>query len=72
MRLCLINLFTKEVATISGVAFTLIFFAVFEVSEVMTKKRSTSRVELDQFNLAQESDLTIENVGVKPETSWCR
>jgi amino acid transporter len=64
--LCLINLFTKEVATISGVAFTLIFFAVFEVSEIMTKKRSTSRVELDQFNLAQESDLTIENVGVKP------
>src|SRR5579885_810690 len=31
--LCVINLFTKQVATISGVAFTLVFFAVFEISE---------------------------------------
>src|SRR5881275_210226 len=28
--LCITNLFTKEVATISGVAFTIVFFAVFE------------------------------------------
>ena len=31
--LCVINLFTKQVATLSGVAFTIIFFAVFTVSE---------------------------------------
>ena len=30
VALCLINLFTKQVATVSGVAFTLIFFAVFD------------------------------------------
>jgi amino acid transporter len=64
--LCLINLFTKQVATISGVAFTIAFFGVFEVSEKMTKNKSATHAELDQFNLAPEGDLTLENVGVKP------
>src|SRR6266849_5005202 len=49
--LCVINLFTKQVATISGVAFTIIFFAIFTASERMTRKRSTAHAELDQFNL---------------------
>src|SRR6266705_2089896 len=39
--LCLINLFTKQVATLSGVAFTIIFFAVFTVSERFTRNRAT-------------------------------
>jgi len=66
MALCLINLFTKQVATISGVAFTIAFFTVFEISEKMTKKQATSHAELDKFNLSQSGDLTLENVGVKP------
>ena len=64
--LCTINLFTKQVATISGVVFTIAFFAVFEISEKMTRKQETSHAELDRFNLAQAGDLTLENVGVKP------
>src|SRR5205823_9243804 len=40
--LCLINLFTKQVATLSGVAFTIIFFVVFTTSEKMTKKRAAA------------------------------
>ena len=64
--LCIINLFTKEVATISGVIFTIAFFAVFTFSERMTRKGAAGHVELDQFNLAQAGDLTPENVGVKP------
>jgi len=64
--LCLINLFTKQVATVSGVAFTLIFFAVFEISEKITKKKAATHVELDQFNLSQAAELTPENVGVAP------
>jgi amino acid transporter len=51
IALCTINLFTKEVATISGVAFTIIFFTVFEISEAVTRKRATAHAELDQFNL---------------------
>src|SRR5262249_55815328 len=51
VALCLINLFTKQVATVSGVAFTLIFFAVFELSEKVTHSRGAAHAELDQFNL---------------------
>src|SRR5438477_2261606 len=64
--LCIINLFTKQVATLSGVAFTIIFFAVFTASEKITKKRATAHAELDQFNLEPGADLTPETLGVRP------
>src|ERR1700737_2210527 len=64
--LCVINLFTKQVATLSGVAFTIIFFAVFTASEKITRKRTTAHAELDQFNLEPGEDLTPEAVGVRP------
>jgi amino acid transporter len=64
--LCLTNLFTKEVATISGVTFTLIFFGVFAFSEHTTRKRATAHGELDQFNLEAGDDLTPEALGVRP------
>ena len=43
--LCLINLFTKQVATVSGVVFTLIFFGVFSASERFTRKRGAAHSE---------------------------
>src|SRR6202521_2877210 len=46
--LCVINLFTKQVATVSGVAFTLILFGIFTISEKITRKRGAAHVELDQ------------------------
>src|SRR5579863_1512086 len=64
--LCVINLFTKEVATISGLAFTVIFFAVFEVSEFITRKHATHHGELDQFNMEPGEDLTPTALGVRP------
>src|SRR6266568_297992 len=64
--LCLINLFTKQVATLSGVAFTIIFFGVFSASERMTRKRATAHAELDQFNLEPGEDLTPDTLGVRP------
>src|SRR6202047_5308817 len=64
--LCLINLFTKEVATLSGVAFTIIFFGIFTASERMTRKRATAHAELDQFNLEPGDDLTPDGLGVPP------
>lgn len=66
MALCVINLFTKEVATISGVAFTLIFFTTFEISEAVTRKHSTEHSELDQFNVEPGDDLTPHSLGVRP------
>ena len=64
--LCLVNLFTKQVATLSGIAFTIIFFAVFTASEKVTKKHAAAHAELDQFNLEPGEDLTPESVGVRP------
>jgi amino acid transporter len=64
--LCVINLFTKQVATLSGVAFTIIFFAVFTTSERMTRKGATAHAELDQFNLEPGEDLTPAALHVRP------
>lgn len=64
--LCIINLFTKEVATISGVTFTLVFFAIFTISERTTRKRASAQAELDQFNLEPGDDLTPETLAVRP------
>src|SRR5207244_4871394 len=64
--LCLINLFTKQVATLSGVAFTVILFGIFTASERMTRKRATAHAELDQFNLEPGEDLTPDTLGVRP------
>jgi amino acid transporter len=64
--LCVINLFTKEVATISGLAFTVIFFVVFEISEAITRKHATHHAELDQFNVDPGEDLTPAALGVRP------
>ncbi|HEX6805674.1 MAG TPA: APC family permease [Terriglobales bacterium] len=66
IALCAVNLFTKEVATISGIAFTLVFFSVFEISEKVTRRRASAHAELDQFNLESGDDLTPRSVGVSP------
>ncbi len=66
VALCLINLLTKQVATISGVAFTIVFFAIFSITEKSSKKKATEHAELDQFNLEASNDLTPENLGVRP------
>src|SRR6266568_3158587 len=65
IALCGINLFTKEVATISGIAFTIVFFAVFEISEKVTRKRAGAHAELDQFNIEPGDDLTPRALGVR-------
>lgn len=63
--LCVTNLFTKEVATMSGTAFTIVFFGVFTISERSTRKRASAHAELDQFNLAPGDDLTPDALGVR-------
>jgi amino acid transporter len=64
--LCLINLFTKQVATISGVAFTIVFFAVFSISEHVTRKHGAAHADLDLFNVEPGDGLTPEALGVRP------
>src|ERR1700737_2980193 len=64
--LSIMNLFTKQVATISGLAFTLIFFAVFEISEKITLKHGGKHTELDMFNLESDGELTPAALSVRP------
>jgi hypothetical protein len=64
--LSIMNLFTKQVATIAGVAFTLIFFTVFEISEKITLKHGAKHQELDMFNLESDGELTPAALCVRP------
>jgi len=64
--LCGINLLTKQVATVSGVVFSLVFFMVFTATERVTRKRGGAHAELDQFNVATREDLSPQSVGCRP------
>lgn len=56
----LVNLVTKRVATISGVAFTAFFFALFTVSERLNRRHAAKKAEhREKFNLRQAEDLKI-------------
>jgi amino acid transporter len=68
LAIAVINLFTKPSATIAGVTFTIVLFSIFEYSEhrMRVKAAGATHVELDQFNLAQEAELTPTSVGVAP------
>ena len=72
--IAIVNLFTKPDATIAGVVFTVLLFIVFEVSEYMVHRKQVGagHVELDQFNLAQEGDLTRRRWARGRETCSCR
>jgi hypothetical protein len=63
----LINLLTKEVATISGLAFTAAFFSAFVVSERLTaRRRAAVDSSLDQFQLTAEPEVGIETLHCQP------
>jgi amino acid transporter len=68
-----INLVTKQVATVSGVAFTLVFFCVFLVSERINERRrgAAAHVEVDQFRLLTQDVVTNETVEVRPGNTLC-
>src|SRR5882672_4180760 len=64
--LSIMNLFTKQVATMAGVAFTIIFFTIFEISEKITLKHGAKHQELDMFNLESDGELTPASLCVRP------
>jgi amino acid transporter len=62
-----INLFTKEVATVAGMAFTGVFFTLFTVSERLNRrKQDLSIATLDQFQLQQAEQVDAEAIGARP------
>lgn len=66
--IAIVNLFTKPVATMAGGAFSILLYVVFTVSERRTRARQGggAHVEMDQFNLEMEGELTPEAVGARP------
>ena len=63
--IAVVNLFTKPVATMAGGVFSVLLYIVFTVSE-RRARRAGAHVEMDQFNLEMEGELTPEAVGAKP------
>ena len=65
--LAVINVLTKKTATISGVTFTIVFFIVFELSDLYNRKRKAAHgPETEKFRLDTHSEVTKEAVHVRP------
>ena len=63
----LVNLATKPLATISGVSFSIFFFALFSVSERITAHKQKGAHEMiEQFRVAEQPLITREEMKVRP------
>jgi nucleotide-binding universal stress UspA family protein len=63
----LVNLLTKSQATIAGVTFSAVFFAIFSYSEYrVTKERHGKPENLDQFRVYGNQELGSGAIGVRP------
>ncbi|HTW46108.1 MAG TPA: APC family permease [Acidobacteriaceae bacterium] len=63
-----VNLFTKTVATESGIAFAAAFFVIFTISEKKNLKRQLVTVQQmkEHFQLEQPEDIGRESLDIKP------
>ena len=63
-----INLFTKQMATVSGVAFTLLLYTVFITSERATasRRKVAHKEHTDQFQLLREAEVGLEELRARP------
>ncbi len=61
------NLFTKSVATVSGVIFAAAFFVIFTVSERVNLRKHalTARQMKDHFQLEHQDNINRESVGIR-------
>jgi amino acid transporter/nucleotide-binding universal stress UspA family protein len=61
------NLFTKQIATKSGVAFTVVFFVIFTISErINARKQANKKHGLEEFNLDMRSEINAGTVHARP------
>ena len=70
-----VNLITKEVATISGIAFTIVFFTIFLVSERINERQRAEDIHttstMDQFRLEADDEISSETADVRPGNTIC-
>lgn len=62
----LANLFSKQIATIYGIAFTVTLFVVFTVSDRINKRKDRERRGLEHFNLELQSQVSSETTHARP------
>jgi len=64
----IVNLFTKSVATVSGILFAAVFFIIFTVSERINlrKHAQTAHQMKDIFQLEQQEAVSRESVAIRP------
>ena len=63
----LVNLLTKQLATVAGVTFSVVFFVVFTISERKTaREHAAGESGLEQFNIATDPELSAETMQVRP------
>jgi amino acid transporter len=61
------NLFSKEIATKSGVAFTAVFFVIFTISERINARKQANRpLGLEEFNLVMRPEIDSRTVHARP------
>jgi len=60
------NLFSKRVATLSGVSFTLLLFTIFTISERRGAAKKKKETGLEQFNLDLRPEISAESIHVRP------
>jgi amino acid transporter len=68
LSIALVNLFTKSVATVSGIVFSIGFFIIFYVSERenLRKHAITARQMKDQFQLEHQETVSRESAAIRP------
>ncbi len=67
LSVALVNLLTKQIATISGMTLTLTFFIIFTISEYKNRqKMDRTMASLDQFQLQHNEIIDHRAVGVRP------
>jgi amino acid transporter len=68
LTVAIVNLFTKSVATVSGVIFAAAFFIIFSISERINLRKHalTARQMKDQFQLEHQETVSRESVAIRP------
>jgi hypothetical protein len=68
LSVAIVNLFTKSIATVSGILFAAVFFIIFTVSERsnMKKHAITARQMRDHFQLEHQDTISRESAALRP------
>jgi amino acid transporter len=68
LTVAIVNLFTKSVATVSGIVFAAAFFVIFTVSERVNLRKHalTARQMKDHFQLEHQDTISRESAAIRP------